>query len=400
VTRRAWAAVVLAVGLLLAAAGCGGRATSSDDIVVGGIGSYTGTLAPSFGGARQVLQAWAASVNAAGGIRGRHVRLVLEDDRGEPALAQQLVTKMITRDHVVAIVGESSDVDSIWASYVTKQGVPVIGGSPANIAFSIYSDFFPSGASGIAAIYGAEQFALQNGPQFGFLGCSGTQLCALSLPAAFEIAKASGTKVAFGDNVSASATDYTADCQALRQAKVESYLLATDSATSLRIAAACRTQGLTAQIITTDGAVTRSWAKAPAVDGALSAELDFPFVDTSAPATRAYQTALAKYAPDLGDLAGPGASYAWVAGKLFEAAIAHAPPGPITPATIKTGLYALHGETLGGLAPPLTYRVGQPSFVSCYFTLGVSGGAFTEPNGLRTTCLPPAIVAAALKRIR
>lgn len=393
----ALAVSVLCVALVGA---CGGKAANSNDIVIGGLGSYTGTLAPSFGGARQVLEAWADSVNAAGGIRGRHVRLITADDRGEPALAQQIVAKMITHDHVVAIVGESSDVDAVWSSYVTQKGIPVIGGSPANVSFSIDADFFPSGASGIAALYGAEQFALKDGPDLGFLGCAGTQLCGLSLPAAYEIAKASGAQVAFADNVSSAATDYTADCAALREKNVQAYVLATDSVTSLRIAAACKAQGLDAKVVTTDGAVTRAWAHAPAVDGALSAELDFPFTDTSVPATRAYQAALAAYAPKLGSLSGPGASYSWVAGKLFEASIAHAPAGPITPASIKAGLYALDGDTLGGLAPPLTFTANQPSFVSCYFTIGVSGGAFTEPNGLRTTCLPQSVVKAALKRIR
>lgn len=388
------------LAFLSALSACGGSARGSGDIVVGGIGSYTGKLAPSFGGSRQVLRAWAASVNAAGGIRGHRVRLVLADDRGDPALAQQLVTRMVTRDHVVAIVGESSDVDAVWAPYVSQMGIPVVGGSPANVAFSVNADFFPSGASGIAALYGAEQFALRNGPRFGFLGCAGTQLCGLSLPAAYEIAAASGAKVTYADSVSASATDYTADCLALRQAGVQSYILATDSVTSVRVAAACRAQGLTAKVVTTDGAVTRAWTKTTALNGALSAELDFPFVDTSVPATRAYQQALATYAPDLGPLAGPGASYAWVAGKLFEAAVAHSPAGNVSAASVKTGLYALHGETLGGLAPPLTYQRGQPTFISCYFTLGISAGRFVEPNGLRTTCLPAEIVRAALRRIR
>ena len=51
------------------------------------------------------------------------------------------------------------------------------------------------------------------------------------------------------------------------------------------------------------------------------------------------------------------------------------------------GLYALHGETLGGLAPPLTFQHGKHS-VNCWFVMGIKGGAFTTPNGLRTDCEP------------
>jgi hypothetical protein len=47
----------------------------------------------------------------------------------------------------------------------------------------------------------------------------------------------------------------------------------------------------------------------------------------------------------------------WVGGKLFEAAAAKAKLTPdSTPEDVKKGLYALKNETLGGLAPPLTFR--------------------------------------------
>lgn len=389
----------MSILLLATGAACGAARANAGDIVVGGIGSYSGRLAPSFAGARQVLLAWAKSVNAAGGIRGHHLRLVVEDDHGDPARAQQLVARMVERDHVVALVGDSSDVDSVWAPYVHKKGIPVVGGSPANVPFVLDANFYPSGANGIVGFYGAEVAARTYGERFGFLSCAGTELCGLSTVAAYQLAAASGVRVAYGDTVSSTANDYIANCLALKRSSVQSYLLVTDSATALRIAATCRTQGLAAPVVTSDGAVTRAWLKEPAVDGALSAELDFPFVDTSVPATRAYQQAVATYAPDLGDGAGPGASYAWVAGKLFEAAVAHAPPGPLTPATVKDGLYALQGETLGGLAPPLTYQRDRPTFIACYFTIGVSAGRFTEPTGLRTACMPPDIVTKVIRYI-
>jgi branched-chain amino acid transport system substrate-binding protein len=39
-------------------------------------------------------------INAAGGVLGKKVRVIVEDDRGEPAEAKTVVTKLITKDNV------------------------------------------------------------------------------------------------------------------------------------------------------------------------------------------------------------------------------------------------------------------------------------------------------------
>jgi branched-chain amino acid transport system substrate-binding protein len=102
-----------------------------------------------------------------------------------------------------------------------------------------------------------------------------------------------------------------------------------------------------------------------------------------------------KYAPGLGDLLGPNTFYSYVAGQLFQKAVSSIPSGTaVTPASIKTALYSLKGETLGGIAPPLTFTQGQPALVNCYFQMGQSGGQFTTPKGLSTTCAPDALVNA------
>src|ERR1700674_2166557 len=48
----------------------------------------------------------AAIINAAGGVNGRLIELIFEDTQGIPEKARAAVEKLITRDKVVAIVGE------------------------------------------------------------------------------------------------------------------------------------------------------------------------------------------------------------------------------------------------------------------------------------------------------
>jgi branched-chain amino acid transport system substrate-binding protein len=199
--------------------------------------------------------------------------------------------------------------------------------------------------------------------------------------------------VVYSAEVSSTASDYTAQCQALKASGANSLYVGSSSEVAIRVTQACVTQGVTAKPVTLDGSVTEAFASTPALNGTLSAEADFPFIDNSVPASQAYQTAIAKYAPNLGTLNGPNAAYGWVAGELFQKAVEDGgTAGPITTATVLKGLYSMKGETLGGIAPPLTFTPGQPSLINCYFTMGLSNGKFTAPDGLKTACAPDALI--------
>jgi branched-chain amino acid transport system substrate-binding protein len=60
-----------------------------------------------------------------------------------------------------------------------------------------------------------------------------------------------------------------------------------------------------------------------------------------------------------------------------------------TAAGVRAGLYALHGSTLNGLTPPITYTQGlNPNAnLNCFMVMKIVGGKFTEPQGLKTSCV-------------
>ncbi|OYT73201.1 MAG: ethanolamine utilization protein EutJ [Chloracidobacterium sp. CP2_5A] len=71
--------------------------------------------------------------NAAGGIRGSRIELILEDDRGQPEEAKTVVTRLVTRDKVIAVLGEVGSARSIVAAAVCQQkGVPMLTPSSTN----------------------------------------------------------------------------------------------------------------------------------------------------------------------------------------------------------------------------------------------------------------------------
>src|SRR5262245_14695707 len=98
--------------LLLAAAtmfvGCSGNRSTeqSNEILVGEYGSLTGTTATFGTSTKNGVDMALDAVNKAGGVLGKHVRVIVEDDQGRPEEAQTVVTKLITKDRVIAVLGE------------------------------------------------------------------------------------------------------------------------------------------------------------------------------------------------------------------------------------------------------------------------------------------------------
>ena len=129
----------LVAALLLT--GCGGGG-DSDEILIGEFASLTGSEA-TFGTSTHngVLLAM-EQVNAAGGVLGRNVRVIVEDDQGLPEQAQVVVTKLITSDKVVAVLGEVASSRTLAAAPVAQQyGIPLITPSSTNTEVTRVGDF-------------------------------------------------------------------------------------------------------------------------------------------------------------------------------------------------------------------------------------------------------------------
>jgi branched-chain amino acid transport system substrate-binding protein len=117
-----------AARLLLAAALCGASSLPGGEPVrIGFFMSITGRDA-SFGeaslnGARLAVD----GLNGAGGVLGRPLELVVEDDRSLAGEAATAAKKLISRDRVVALIGECSSARTLEAASVAQAaGVPLV----------------------------------------------------------------------------------------------------------------------------------------------------------------------------------------------------------------------------------------------------------------------------------
>jgi hypothetical protein len=74
-----------------------------------------------------------------------------------------------------------------------------------------------------------------------------------------------------------------------------------------------------------------------------------------------------------------------VAGKALEKALANVSNVP-TPEDVFKGLYALNGDTLGGIAPPLRFVPGAAApQIRCSFEAKVVSGKWVAPIGTSLT---------------
>jgi branched-chain amino acid transport system substrate-binding protein len=402
------AGAMMVVIACLSACGTSSSKSSSATVakqpfVIGSISSISGPAASSLGGVGIALEAWAKTVNASGGINGHQLKLIVKDDAGSAALALSAAKELVEGDHVIAIVGEQSSFGLDWASFVASKGIPVVGGSPAQSIFFTNPDFYPSGASTFAGLYGAIKAGkAAGGGKLAILYCAESPGCAGYVGWSKSFAPSTGVPVVYSSKVSASAPDYTAQCFGAKAKGANELLIIGGSAVALRVADACAAAGLDAVHISVDGQMTRAWLAHSSMDHAIAGELDFPFFDTSTPASAAYADALTRYAPALrgSGLDGGNVAYSWVAGKLFEAAAKAGHLGDnATSAQVKQGLYALKGDTLDGLAPPLTFIEGMPAAVNCSFKISISNAEFAAPNGFNTDCAPTSAIASVVKSL-
>jgi branched-chain amino acid transport system substrate-binding protein len=129
----------LAAAALLA--GCGPK-LPENEIRVGEFGSLTGGTATFGITTHEGIQMAVDEVNAAGGINGKMVKLITEDDRGKPEEAATVVEKLITRDHAHAILGEVASSNSLAAAPIAQRHkVPMISPSSTNPKVTAQGDY-------------------------------------------------------------------------------------------------------------------------------------------------------------------------------------------------------------------------------------------------------------------
>src|SRR5438128_3556581 len=102
-------------------------------IVIGEVGSMTGTEATFGLSSANGIQLQIDVVNAAGGVKGRQIEVKVLDDQGRPEEAATAATRLIASEHVVALLGEVASTRSMFmADKAQPAKVPMVTPSSTN----------------------------------------------------------------------------------------------------------------------------------------------------------------------------------------------------------------------------------------------------------------------------
>jgi branched-chain amino acid transport system substrate-binding protein len=131
---------VLFAALATAALGLSGCGNSADQqaaaaatIKIGEFASLTGKEAAFGQSSHKGTLLAIDSINAAGGLLGKQIDLVYEDNRSTPGESATIAKKLITRDKVVAILGEVASGRSLEAGPIAQANkIPMISPSSTN----------------------------------------------------------------------------------------------------------------------------------------------------------------------------------------------------------------------------------------------------------------------------
>jgi branched-chain amino acid transport system substrate-binding protein len=117
-------------------------ALAQETIKIGFFAPITGPVAADGASAKQSVELAVKDINAAGGIKGKKIELIVYDDRLNPQEAVAIANKLIEKDQVVGVVsGSYSGPTRVTAPIFAKAGMPMVAG------YAVHPDVTKAGES-------------------------------------------------------------------------------------------------------------------------------------------------------------------------------------------------------------------------------------------------------------
>lgn len=370
-------AVMLTIGMASAQDAPG---VSKDKLTIGAWVALSGPVAIYGVPLKAGAQAYLDRVNAEGGVNGRKIEWIVDDNAYNPQQSVAVARKLITRDNVFAIViGHGTAQSAATFPYVIDQAkVPFVvpyGGAP-----EWYNPPRP-GLLGLHVLYDDQanalgRWAAQTGAKK-ILVVHGT-LSSFDIPATFVKPGAEAVNKDVEVELMAvknGTSDYGPIIVDIMNKKPDAIVSIQLQQETVLLAKGLRQQNQATPIF--------AWAPTASqttialggefVEGLRSVSItNPPTADT--PAMQEYRDDLAKYAPsekpDFASLSAYGAM------KVFVEALKNSAE-PLTRESLVEGFYKLKGYD-SGIFPPVTYSAEQPLGGHILFPLEVKGGKWVS----------------------
>lgn len=347
---------------------------AGDTIKIGFLGAKTGDVAmfglPSLNG----MKLAAEEINAAGGVNGKKIEIVEEDDRGDKQEGAAVTQKLIARDGVVAIVGDpTSGIMKVAAPIAQKAQVVIMsGGSSAPGVVEIGDYVFRDTLLDSVAIPALLEYYAKNIKMKRVaLITSDNNDYSVGMSQLFrDSAKKAGIEIVADEKIKDGDKDFSAQMTNIKAKKPELLFYSgyyTEAALMMKEA---RKQGIKANMLGGDGLFSPEFVKlgGSAVEGSMS-YLSFS-AEQDAPATKKYvETYKAKYN---GTLPGLFDAQAYDAVKIIAAAMTETKS--TDPKVFKTAIANLKNYV--GAAGTLTIRENREPLKSPVCLLEIKNGEY------------------------
>jgi branched-chain amino acid transport system substrate-binding protein len=130
----------LVAALATAVIGC--KSGGGDTIKVGEFASLTGKEATFGNSSHEGTLLAIEEINAAGGVLGKQLQLLTEDNQSKPGESANAVNKLIAKDQVVAVLGEVASSRSLEAAPICQRNqIPMISPASTNPDVTKEGDF-------------------------------------------------------------------------------------------------------------------------------------------------------------------------------------------------------------------------------------------------------------------
>ena len=333
-------------------------------------------------------------MNSRGGVQCHPVQITTLDDASDSSRVASNWNQLMKVKGAIACLGCGTPITiAAMRSAAERDKIPAVGGDLTAEDWYQSPWLFPEGGAPLTSYSGAyvEAAKAAGGGKSGIFYCVEASICTGLKNNHAEGSKRAGLELGPVKAVSLTQSDFTAECQQMKDAGVDVVFFGLDGSASTRAARSCISIGYKPTIAT--GAIAVS-AQA-AADQNLRTLGTFlgtgiaPYLSTNLPVVNAFQIAMKRYAPS--QELEQQAMLGWASGKLFEAALAKvadkARAGNVTTEMVTEGLWQLKNEKLGGLSPGVTFSKGNPAkYLDCYYGLKLGKDGFSSPTGAKPVC--------------
>ncbi|UDF32469.1 UNVERIFIED_ORG: ABC transporter substrate-binding protein (plasmid) [Roseateles sp. XES5] len=348
-----------------AAASCGdntGSAATGEPIVIGAITGKTGP--DDFSNSTKAAKAYFDCLNANGGIKGRPVKYLIEDDQWDPEKAAQLAARLVDDEKAVLMVGNSSYVEcGANADYYKKSGIYVVAGVGVPRECFFAENYAPTNAGPRVSMLGAMGYALDklnaksvacigpNIPNVGTWSCDGVMLLAKE--------KGFAAETILMDPGSADATSIILQAAA---AKPDVIVLGMSKGVAVPLLVAAEEQGLNEQITFLSAASAYDLSVpetlGPGWDGKFYVNMEFNDLESDTPDNANWRAVMEEY----GQSSDPRDTFAqagYLAARIAEKALMGL-EGDITRESVSAAVRKVKGFESDIFCAPWYFGEGQP----------------------------------------